>query len=183
MQPPWSMAMSTITEPGFIDFTSGSSTSTGARPPGTSTAPISRSASTTVRSIEPRFDVERRDPTHLDLVDVAQPVDVAIEQVDLGLEAGRHPRRVPSDVARTQHHDPRRSHPGRPTQQHAAPAVVALEEVRADLRAHAAGDLAHRGEQGQRPVGQLHRLVGDADDLVLEQRVGHGRDRRRGGGR
>ena len=41
---------------GFIACTIASSTTTGARPPATSTAPISRSASATLRSIAPRFD-------------------------------------------------------------------------------------------------------------------------------
>ena len=34
------------------------------------------------------------------------------------------------------------------------------------------GDLAHRREEGKRAGVELHRLVGDADDTVLEQRVG-----------
>ena len=51
MQPPWSIATSTITDPGFMRRTSSSSTRVGARPPGNSTAPISRSAPGTSRSI------------------------------------------------------------------------------------------------------------------------------------
>src|SRR5512132_681081 len=34
------------------------------------------------------------------------------------------------------------------------------------------GDLRHRREQGQRVVGQLHRLVRDAGDLAVDERVG-----------
>ncbi len=56
MQPPWSTATSTITAPGCIERTMSSLTTTGARPPATSTAPITRSASTTVRSTAPRFE-------------------------------------------------------------------------------------------------------------------------------
>ena len=56
MQPPWSMAMSTTTEPGFMARTMSSVTTTGARPPATSTAPITRSASATTRSTVPRLD-------------------------------------------------------------------------------------------------------------------------------
>ena len=63
-------------------------------------------------------------------------------------------------------------HAGCAAEQHAAPAVRALEEVRADLRRHAARDLAHRREQRQRARVELHRLVGDAGDPALEQRVG-----------
>ena len=50
---------------------------------------------------------------------------------------------------------------GDAAEQHAAPAVLALEEVRADLGRHAPRDLAHRREQRQRAVGRLHGLVRD----------------------
>jgi hypothetical protein len=49
-QPPWSIEMSTRTLPGFIRDTSSLETSIGAFAPGTSTAPITRSASSTARS-------------------------------------------------------------------------------------------------------------------------------------
>ena len=49
-QPPWSTATSTITAPCFICATRSRVTSTGARAPGTSTAPITRSASSTACS-------------------------------------------------------------------------------------------------------------------------------------
>src|SRR5205085_1971970 len=51
MQPPWSIEMSTMTEPGFIARTNWRRTSFGAAAPGTSTAPIRRSAETTSRSM------------------------------------------------------------------------------------------------------------------------------------
>src|SRR5256885_14412479 len=44
MQPPWSTATSTITEPAFISFRSSRRTSFGAFAPGSSTAPITTSA-------------------------------------------------------------------------------------------------------------------------------------------
>src|SRR5437660_760695 len=48
--------MSTITEPGFMVRTMSSVTMVGARPPGTRTAPMTRSASATARSTAPRLD-------------------------------------------------------------------------------------------------------------------------------
>ena len=93
---------------------------------------------------------ERHDPSSMDLVDPAQAVEVLVEQEHLGLHALRDPRRVPPDVAGAEHHDPRRTHPRRTAEQHPAAAVLTLEEVRADLRRHAPGDLAHRREQRQR---------------------------------
>nr|WP_287393697.1 hypothetical protein [Candidatus Microthrix sp.] len=49
-----------MTAPGFIVFTISSDTTTGALPPATSTAPISRSASAAVRSTWPRLAVSVR---------------------------------------------------------------------------------------------------------------------------
>jgi hypothetical protein len=51
-QPPWSMAMSTSTEPWRICRTMSRVTSLGAAAPGTSTAPITRSAVMTLLSME-----------------------------------------------------------------------------------------------------------------------------------
>ena len=64
---------------------------------------------------------------------------------------------------------------GRAAHQHAAPTVVALEEVRAHLRREASGDLAHRSEQRQRTVGRLHGLVGDRRRSRGDQRLGDAR--------
>jgi hypothetical protein len=50
--PPWSIEMSTMTDPGRMLFTISSVTSLGAFAPGTSTAPISKSASATAWAIE-----------------------------------------------------------------------------------------------------------------------------------
>jgi hypothetical protein len=44
--------------------------------------------------------------------------------------------------------------------------------VSADLRGEPPGDLGHRRQQRQRPVGQLDRLVRDAGDLAVDQRIG-----------
>ena len=57
---------------------------------------------------------------------------------------------------------PPRRDAGHAAEEDAAAAVVLLEELRAELHRHLAGDLAHRGEQGQGAVARLDRLVGDA---------------------
>ena len=44
--------------------------------------------------------------------------------------------------------------------------------VRTHERRHAAGDLAHRGEQRQRVVAKSNRLVGDGDVARRDERVG-----------
>ena len=52
-------------------------------------------------------------------------------------------------------------------------ATVRLEHgVGPDDGCEAAGDLAHRSEQGQRTGGQLYRLIGDGGDTRGKQRIG-----------
>ena len=110
MQPPWSTAQSTITAPGFIvaDHLLGHDAPAPGRP-GTSTAPMTRSASATARVDRAAVARERHDAALVDLVDPAQPVEVLVEQQHLGLHALRDPRRVPTDVARAEHDDARRA--------------------------------------------------------------------------
>jgi len=60
MQPPWSIEMSTTTEPALIEATIDSETRWGASAPGTSTAPITRSAEATDSSTVVRLDMSVR---------------------------------------------------------------------------------------------------------------------------
>ena len=77
------------------------------------------------------------------------------------------------DVAGAEHDDPRRPHAGGAAEQHAAAAVVALEEVGADLDASCRPATSLIGaSSGSDAVVELHGLVGDAGDAVLEQGVG-----------
>ena len=152
MQPPWSTATSTITAPALIPLTRSSVTTIGARPPATRTAPMTRSASAARPLDRPAVGGHRHDPATVDLVDPAQTVEVLVEQDDLRLHSGGDPRRAPPDVAGTDDDHLRRAHAGSAAHQHPPPAVVALEEVGAHLRSQPAGDLAHRGEQGQGAV-------------------------------
>ena len=147
MQPPWSTAQSTITERGFIVRTIASLTTWGARPPGTSTAPIDEVGVGDRAGDRSPVAGEGHDPALVDLVDPPEPVEVLVEQQHLGLHALRDPRCVPPDVARAEHDDPRRADAGCAPEQHPAAAVLALEEVRPDLRRHPARDLAHRREE------------------------------------
>ena len=116
---------------------------------------------------------ERDDPPLLDLVHPAQPIEVLVEQHDLGLHPGRDPRRVPSDVAGAENNDLGRTDAGSTSHQDAASTVVTFEEVGAHLRREPAGDLAHRRKQGERAVLSLHGLVGDAGRAGREQRLGN----------
>ena len=183
MQPPWSTATSTMTAPGFIarDHLLGDHHRRPAagdehradHEVGVGDGALDRAA---VRR-------QRHDAAAVDLVDPAQAVEVLVDEHDLGLHAGGDPRRVPADVAGAEHHDLRRAHARRAAQQHAAPAVVALEEVGADLGGQPAGDLAHRRQQRQGAVGQLHGLVGDRRACRRRAAPWRPRGRRRGAGR
>jgi hypothetical protein len=52
---------------------------------------------------------------------------------------------------------------GHAAQEHAAAAVLLLQAARSHMGRHAAGDLGHRGQQGQRALRARHRLIGDRD--------------------
>ena len=138
---------------------------------------MTRSASETARADGAAVARERHDAALVDLVDEPQAVQVLVEEGDLGLHALRDPGRVPSHVPRAQDDDVCGAHAGDAAEQDAAPSVLPLEEVRADLRGHPAGHLAHRCEQRERSRLELHGLVGDAGHLLLEQRVGDRRVR------
>src|SRR5829696_5356620 len=57
-------------------------------------------------------------------------------------------------------------------QQQAGPAGGALQVVGGGLDRHAAGNLAHRREQGQPPIWGLHGLVRDRVDAPVEEELG-----------
>ena len=80
---------------------------------------------------------------------MAEPIDVPVEKIDLSFESGGHPGCVPAHVAGAEHHDPGGADTGGTAQQHAPTAVVALEEMGADLHAHPACHLTHGCEQRQ----------------------------------
>ena len=160
-QPPWSMAMSTSTEPGFIRDTSWLETSIGRLGAGHEHRPDDQ-----VGVDDGPLDLVRvgRDGLQVPLVDRVggpQPRDVLVHQQHLGLHAEGDGRRAHARHAGAEHDDLRRVHPGHAAHEHAAAAAVALQVMRPDLRRHPAGDLGHGREQRQRPVGQLDGLVRD----------------------
>ena len=171
MVPPWSIAQSMITAPGRIDASMSSLTSTGARPPGTRTAPITRSASRTARATAARllasvwirplwiWSTQRRRSMFLSSRSTSASMPCAIH-------AAFQPT-LPAPSTTT-----RRPHAGRAAEQHAAPALPPLEEVRADLRRHAPGHLAHRREQRELTAGELDRFVRHARRAGVDQRAG-----------
>ena len=147
MQPPWSTATSTTTEPGFISLISSSVTSFGAFAPVTSTAPMTRSASVTASCDVLRVRVERLDLALEDVLQVRHPVVVDLEHRHLGAETDRDARRVRADDAAAEDADVAAAGAGDAAEQDALAAALLLEGGRADLGCHATGDLAHRPQQ------------------------------------
>ena len=91
---------------------------------------------------------------------------------DLGAHAEGDLGGVGADDAAADDADVAGGDAGDSAEQDAAAAVLFFEVGCADLDGHAAGDFAHRGEQRQRAGAVADRLVGDAGDLLFEQRVG-----------
>ena len=147
MHPPWSTATSTMTARGFIARTMSSLTTTGARPPATSTAPINRSQSMTLRSIAPRLEAsvmirprwiwstQRRRSRFLSMSTTSASMPAAIH-------AAFQPT-LPAPITTTF----AGRTPGAPPISTPAAALVPLEEVGALLRRQPPGDLAHRCQQ------------------------------------
>jgi hypothetical protein len=83
----------------------------------------------------------------VDPVRLAQLVDVAVEQLHVGLHTERDGGRVHTGDAGPDHHDPGRLHAGHATHQHTAPAAGPHQVVGPRLRRQPARDLAHRRQQ------------------------------------
>ena len=169
-QPPWSIATSTTTAPSFMPRIISRVTSFGATAPGISTAPITRSASSTDAAtcrLELISSVTRPGE---DLLEMAHPVDRALEDRHLRAEAERDDRRVVADDPAADDHDLAGSDTRHAAEQQAAAAERLLEEVRARLRGQPARHLRHRREQRQRPP-DLDRLVRDRGDPARDQRA------------
>jgi hypothetical protein len=110
----------------------------------------------------------------VDPVRLAEPLDVGVEQEHLGLHAEGDRGCVHPRDAGTDHDDLGGVDARRAPHQHAPASRLPLQAVGADLGCHPAGDLGHRGEQRERAVGELHRLVGDRGDAGVEQCPGAG---------
>ena len=95
-------------------------------------------------------------------VELAQAVDRAVEDEDVGLHPDRDEGGVHADHAAADHHHVGGGDAGHAAEQDAAPAERLLEHEGAGLGGDLAGDLAHRRQQRQPPARVLDRLVGDA---------------------
>ena len=120
------------------------------------------------------LDVERRRVARVGAaaegdVELAQAVDVAVEDVDLRLHADRDERRVHADHAAADDHHLGGRHAGHAAEQDAAAAERLLEHERARLGGDLARHLAHRRQQRQPAARVLDRLVGDAGRAGLHQ--------------
>jgi len=121
--------------------------------------------------------VDGVDATAEDVVELAEAVQVHVEQGDLRAHAEGDLRGVGADDAAADDADVAGSDAGDAAEEDAAPAMLLLKIGGADLDAHASGDLAHRDEEGQGSEAVANGLVGDACDLFVEQGIGETGDR------
>ena len=103
----------------------------------------------------------------------AQFLGGAIQQEHLRIHRRRHPSGIPAHDAGPQHHHPGGPHAGATAHQNAAAAVGLLQQVGTHLGRQPTGDLAHRCQQRQAAVFQLHRLVGHGGGARRQQRLAH----------
>ena len=119
------------------------------------------------------LDVERRGEARVDagegLLELAQAVDVAVVDGDVGAHAHRDARRVGADDTAADDHDLRGGHARDAAEQDAAAAGVLVQRVRAGLRGQLARHLAHRGQQRQATTRVGDRLVRDRRRARVDQ--------------
>ena len=116
-QPPWSMATSMMTARGGIRLQVLAADQVRRLAPGISTAPMTRSARRqAVEDVVPVAEQRRHVRRH-HVVEVAQPVEVDVEDDDVGAEAGRDLGRVGADDAAAE--DRRRWPAARPARRRA----------------------------------------------------------------
>src|SRR5665648_646248 len=165
-EPPWSMLMSTMTDPGCIWRTRSSSTSMGALAPATSTAPMTTSAFNTCSSMVSRLLISASTPG---ILSTSANRSTFLSSTTTRAHARGDKRRVGTGDACTQNQHPGGGHPGRSGQQLALAAVHLLEEVGPGLGGQSPGYLAHGGEKRQIAVLRLHRLVGEAGGPAIHE--------------
>ena len=105
------------------------------------------------------------------VVDLAQPVEVAVEHEDLRMHADGHGGGGEAGHAGPDDNDTGAAHTRHTRHQHAPAAAGPHEVVGSHQRRHAPGHLAHGGQQGQRVVLVAHGLVRDGDVARRHERV------------
>ena len=93
--------------------------------------------------------IERRDVGRHDVVEVAQAVEVDVEDPDVGAQAGGDLGRVGADDSAAQDGDLGRGDARHAGEQDSAPFLGPLQVLGPFLDAHPAGDLAHRRQERQ----------------------------------
>ena len=113
-----------------------------------------------------------------DVVELAEAVEVEVDERDLGAHAEGDLGSVGADDASADDADVAGWDAGDSAEEDAAASVLFFKIGCADLDGHAAGDFAHGGEERECASAVANGLVGDAGDLLFEQRVGEVGERR-----
>ena len=150
-----------MTEPGFMAATVRAEMSLGAAPPATRAAPITTSAEVQSASIAPASSRNKTDAFAKKLRQVTLGLGAACGDGDIGAHADRHLRRIGSDNPAAENHDFGRWRAFDTTEQDAAAALGALQEMGGNLRRHAAGNRGHRCKQRQLSRRISDGFVGD----------------------
>ena len=115
---------------------------------------------------------ERRHVLGHDVVEITKPIEVHIEEEDVGSKAGGDAGRVRTDHASTEHHDRCGSDARHAGQQNAAAIEGPFQVLRPFLNAHAPGHFAHGREQRQAAARVLNRFVSHRRDAGLHDGPG-----------
>ncbi len=105
-----------------------------------------------------------------DVFQIPQPVDVDVQDGDVGLKPRRDLGRVLADDSTPQNHDVSRWYARYSAEQNPAAFLRSFEKLRPLLNAHAAGNFAHRRQTRQVPFRTTQRFVRQGSDACLQQR-------------
>ena len=150
-QPPWSMATSTMTEPFFMLADHVARDELRRRGAGDEHAADEEVGARARRRRCARvFEASVCTRAAEDVVELAEAIEVGVEDRHARAEADGHLRGVRADHAAADDHHVARQRARHAAEEHAASAVRLVQVVRADVHRHASGHLGHRREQRQR---------------------------------
>ena len=116
--------------------------------------------------------IDRGQLVAVDLVEIFQAIQRAVEDGDVRIQAHRHARGVDADHAAADHQHFRRLHAGHAAQQHAGATLRFFQRVRAGLDRHASGHFAHRRQQRQAALAIGDGFIGDRCAAGFDQAFG-----------
>ncbi|OPY11163.1 MAG: hypothetical protein A4E69_02973 [Syntrophus sp. PtaB.Bin138] len=115
---------------------------------------------------------ERREMAVQDLLQVAESIQVRVNDGDMGPHSQSHPGRIAPDNPAAENHHIRLTDSRYAAEQLPPPPVFLFKIVGNDLDRHATGHFRHGHQKRQRPIVELNRLVGNGGCSCVQKGQG-----------